>query len=130
MKNIVFAEVTDHEGAVVDNIEFSVPKGLLKFNHVDDLADNVDVFEFLNDIIHEIVYGYLDVDEYIDIVHEIGVTFVNDNKNFICTFTLTEIEEKFNEDDFYLNYKIGIIDWENSGYIFRYAEDTDDLCIE
>ena len=41
-----------------------------------------------------------------------------------------KLKKKFNEDDFYLNYKIGIIDWENGGYIFRYAEDTDDLCIE
>lgn len=46
--------------------------------------------------------------------------------------SIEEIEEEFNEDedDFYLNYKIGITDWENSGYIFRYAEDTEDLCIK
>ena len=132
MKNIVFAEITDYEDVVVNIIEFDVPEELLKFNHVEDLADNVDVFEFLNDIIHEIVYGYFDGSEDFDIINEVAVTFVNDNKNFICTFTLTEIEEEFNEDedDFYLNYKIGITDWENSGYIFRYAEDTEDLCIK
>ena len=132
MKNVVFVEITDHEGDVVNNIEFDVPEELLKFNHVDDLVDNVNVFDFLDDIIYEIVYGYFNGSEDFDIINEVAVTFVNDNKNFICTFTLAEIEEEFNEDedDVCLNYKIGITDWENSGYIFRYAEDTEDLCKE
>lgn len=126
MKNVVFAEITDSEGAVVDNIGFDVPENLLQLNHVDELADNVDVFEFLDDIIHEIVYGYFNGEEDLDIVDKIAVIFVNDNGNFICVFELTEIEEKIGEDDVYLNYKIGITDCENSGYIFRYADDVDE----
>lgn len=47
-------------------------------------------------------------------------------QNFICVFELIEIEEKIGEDDVYLNYKIGITDCENSGYIFRYADDMDE----
>ena len=126
MKNIVFAEITNSEGVVVDNIGFDVPRKLLKFNHVDDLAANEDVFEFLDDIIYEIVYGYFDGAQDLDIIYEIYITFVNDDKNFICSFKLTEIGEFFNEDKdkYYLNYKIGIVDWENSGYIFRYADNV------
>lgn len=128
MKNVVFAEITDIESAVVNNIKFDVPRKLLKFNHVDDLAANEDVFEFLDDIIYEIVYGYFDGAQDLDIIYEIYITFVNDDKNFICSFKLTEIGEFFNEDkdEYYLNYKIGITDWENSGYIFRYAKDVYD----
>lgn len=128
MRNIVFAEITNSEGIVVDNIGFDVPRKLLKFNHVDDLAANEDVFEFLDDIIYKIVYGYFDGAQDLDIIYEIYITFVNDDKNFICSFKLTEIGEFFNEDKdkYYLNYKIGITDWENSGYIFRYAEDIYD----
>lgn len=127
MKNVVFAEITDREGAVVNNIEFAVPKRFLYFNHVDDLADNGGIFDFLNEIIHKIVYEYFDGGKDLDIIHQVAVTFVNDDRNFICSFNLYDIEEEFDEDeeDFYLNYKIGIIDWENSGYIFKYADDVD-----
>lgn len=129
MKNIVFAEITDRDDGVVDNIKFDVPNRFLQFNHVDDLADNDGIFSFLNEILHEIVYGYFDGGEDLDIVHEVAVTFVNDDKNFICSFKLYDIEEEFDEyeDDFYLNYKIGLTDWENSGYIFRYADDVDEV---
>ena len=127
MKKFVFAEINDTNNVVVDNIRFEVPNILLKFNHTEDFADNDVVFKFLNNIAEEIVFGYFSDDD-LDIIKTIYIPFVDDKGNFICVFDLTEIEEYYdeNEEDFYLNYKIGITDFENSEYTFRYADNIDE----
>lgn len=124
MKNIVFAKIHDYDGDVFYALDFDVPMSLLKFNRVADLKDDDIVFEFLDDIVHECIYGYLDGED-LEFIKDIYVTFVHDNGNFICSFVMSDIQENYDdeEDDWYLSYDIVIVDWENSGYIFGYAED-------
>ena len=127
MKKFVFAEINDSNNVVVDNIRFEVSNILLKFNHTEDFADNNVVFKFLDNIAEEIVFGYFSDDD-LDIIKTIYIPFVDDEGNFICVFDLTEIEKYYdeNEEDFHLNYKIGITDFENNEYTFRYADNIDE----
>ena len=114
MKDIVSLEINSKKDTL-GVIDIKTPSELLLVNHIEPILNNKIFDEFIDEIfelvITELVYEF---DEKID---NVFATFVNDDGVLICSIQLDRFKPKKGL------YRRKVIDWEHSGYVFKYADD-------
>ena len=114
MKDIITLEINSKKD-VLCNIDVRTPSEFLLIKENTESIINNRIFEEFIDGMFMLVTEEVQPNfkEKIDNVY---ITFINRNDEFICSIVLNKLNKKKG------TYRIGVTDWQASGYIFKYAD--------
>lgn len=115
MKDYIVLEINSKKERL-GNFTIETPKEYLFVDNTEEIVNHSIFEEFTDGIfwltVNELVY---EVDKKIDNVY---ITFLNDDEELVCSIVIDKFKPKRG------TYRIRAIDWEASGYTFKYTEDT------
>lgn len=120
MKDIAVLEINSkktlfRKAETLGNVEVQVPNEFLLINNTDSILNNKIFKDYIDYIFMLITEEFMQkFDKKIDNVY---VTFLNDDNEFICSIVIDKINVKNQA------YRIGVMDWQASDYIFKYSEE-------
>lgn len=116
MKNYIVLEINGKK-ETLGSFTIKTPNEYLLVNSIEPILNNSIFEEFIDEVF------WLTVNE---LVHEVGkkinnvfITFLNDNEELVCSIVIDKFKPKRGV------YRMKVIDWQASGYIFKYTEDTE-----
>lgn len=117
MKDIIILEINGKKNAL-GNIEINTPSEFMFLQETTEAIVNSRIFDdFVSDMFGFITEEIqLDFDEKIDNVY---ITFIGNDDVFICSVVLDKINKRRG------TYRVGITDWQASGYKFKYATEDE-----
>lgn len=115
MRDIICLEINGKKG-VLDNIELPTPK---EFLLIPETTTAIVENRIFNDFIDETFMFITEVlsKRFKEKIDNVYVTFMNSDNVFICSAVISKMNAKNG------TYRLGITDWQGSGYIFKYADD-------
>ena len=115
MKDYIVLEINGKKEAL-GSVTIQTPNEYLLVNSTEPILNNRIFEEFIDKIfwltVNELVH---EVDKKIDNVY---ITFLDDYEEFICSIVIDKFKPKRRM------YRTKVVDWQGSGYIFKYVEDT------
>jgi len=122
MRNIIVLEINGKHG-VIWNHEVPTPKEFLLIPETTTAIVENRIFE---DFIDETFMFVTEVlsKKFKEKIDNVYVTFMNSENVFICSAVIDKINKKNG------TYRLGIQDWQATGYTFKYADDCDEDEIE
>lgn len=115
MKNYIVLEINGKKEAL-GSVTIDTPNEYLLINSMEPILNNRIFEEFIDKIfwltVNELVH---EVDKKIDNVY---ITFLNDCEELVCSIVIDKFKPKRGI------YRMRVVDWQASGYTFKYAEDT------
>ena len=114
MKDYIVLEVNDKK-EVLGSFTITTPNEYLLVNSIEPILNNRIFEEFIDEIFWLTVNKLMhEVDKKIDNVY---ITFLDDDEEFICSIVIDKLKPKRGV------YRMRVVDWQASGYIFKYVED-------
>ena len=116
LKYILSLEINSKK-ETLGNIEIKTPNEFILASNTEQIV-NCHIFnDFLDDMFLLITEELAnEFDKKIDNVY---ITFVDEREVFVCSIVLDKFKPKRDA------YRMNIIDWQASGYTFKYADDND-----
>lgn len=115
MKNYIVLEINSKK-EILGSFTIETPKEYLFANHTEDILNHNIFEEFIDEVfwltVDELIY---EVDKKIDNVY---ITFLNNNEELVCSIVIDKLTTKRG------TYRMRVINWEASGYILKYSENT------
>ena len=114
MKDIIVLEINSKK-EVLGQIEIDTPSQFLLVNSIEPVLNNRILVDFIDEIFMLTVEELAnEVDGKIDNVY---ITFIDDNDEFVCSIVIDKLNHKKK------TYRMKVIDWESTGYTFKYADE-------
>ena len=104
---------------LLGSLDIPTPKEFLLIpENTTDIVEN----RIFNDFIDETFMFVTEVlsKKFKEKIDNVYVTFINDKNVFICSAVIDKMNAKNG------TYRLGITDWQGSGYVFKYADDCDE----
>lgn len=103
MKDFMFAYLYNDKNEMINDIEFEVPKKLLKFDDIKDLIVHdviiKDMQNLINDIVNNIFYKRYRRDILEGVIERIYLAFIDNEGDFFCTFIIDDVSEIYKDND-------------------------------
>lgn len=118
MKNIIVLEVNGKKKCL-GNITIDTPNEFLLVNSAEPVLNNR-IFESFVDSLFYLITEKL-VNEFDEKIDNVYATFMDNDGVFVLSVVLDKLKPKKG------TYRIRIIDWQASGYTFKYVEDESEV---
>ena len=118
LKDIVVLEINSKKG-VIGQIEVETPSEFMLANYTEQIL-NCHVFNEFIDNIFDITIEELSK-EFDEKINSVYVTFINEYDEFVCSIVIDKLNPKKKR------YRVGVLDWQSSEYVFKYEENVNDI---